>query len=619
MTGPAPISVEAQWALYGKRLDRQGYRVLACSSGVLGSRNFEELISRFSPGTLGKLPQVTMSYLTPGTQPGESLLAMAIHRTGEGEEQLKYDDDGRRIVVTSYFCVPYHPLGPARVSYQALYQAALAALPLPQQDGPPITFEVAGRAGAVPAVDDLAMRAAALLLTCKPVCVLGAEDTTAENRLAFIDTVMSLLPYGLRARMTAATWTRPTNRDHKIRLFFSDAMRASDADRVLYWGQPEATAALTETDDVAYEYLNWLKEKVSQPMAELAGLTDPIGFGRDSVQRTLEAIPANGKHRAPVYSASGHDRPSPQPLLQLESGHERGFGEQVLRACAAHLRNEGQRYLVKSDIDKLGQMARSPASEDRARYREIIKQTGLLRHAAQYRDDTVGLCEQLIRVAFRVPFGYDDYCQLEDCLDGQPVPLAVLTAIHGIEVGDPLVNAIVYRQLQQVDVDGRNWYISPKRAEDELGGLIRLLAAPSKRPDHARIVWDFTLGCLERTRPEPEPLRKALRQSSFLASALQASGVGPEQYQVDALFRFLKAAYPNGLDRPAIMQVLTGNRRPPTAPLVAAVMLLAEPADIELAGDMYARGSIMTNEFVSEMQITLGGRVPQATSEMARR
>jgi hypothetical protein len=120
-------------------------------------------------------------------------------------------------------------------------------------------------------------------------------------------------------------------------------------------------------------------------------------------------------------------------------------------------------------------------------------------------------------------------------------------------------------------------------------------------------------------QPNPEPIREALRQASFLARALGSNGVGSEQYQVDTLERFLKAAYPTGPDRPAIMQILTGNRRPPTPPLVAAVLLLAEPADVEWAADMYARGSILSGGFDSEMRTVLAAKVPGVTSEAVRR
>jgi hypothetical protein len=626
VTGGAPITVEAQWALYGKRLDREGYRVLACSSGELGIRNFEEVIGRFSPGTPSTLPQVTLSHLTPGNRPAESLLAMAIHRTGEGEQQIKYDDDGRRVVVTSYFCVPYHPLEPLAVSYPALYRAAAAALPLPLVDGPPIALQLAGRAGGAPAIDELTMRAAALLLTCQPVCVLGAEDTTAAERLAFIDTVMSLLPYGLRAKMTAATWTRPTNRDHRFRLFFSDTARGADADRFLYWGRPEATSDLTPGDDYAFEYLNWLREKVSRPTSELAQLTQPIGFGRDSILRAVQAVYVKSQRSNVPHLAIGTGSdPYPAPLIPVEPGDGRGYGEELLRGCAEHLRAGGPQHLIRTDIDRLWQMAQSQANDSQqARYRKVLRETRLLIAAGRLGHGAESLYQQLLRVAFPAPFGYADYCQLEDCLERQPPPLALLKAMHAVDVSDswvtdPWVRAIVYGQLQQADPDNPGWRVALKRGPKEISLLISQLAAGGEHPDHVRIVCDFTLGCLSRVQPNPEPIRAELRRSSFLAATLNSIAVGSEQYQVCALAGFLRAAYPHGLDRPAIIEILTGNHRPPPPALIAAVLTLADAADAELAADMYVRGSLMSSDFPAEMLAQLSRSAPPFSSGVSRR
>jgi hypothetical protein len=81
--------------------------------------------------------------------------------------------------------------------------------------------------------------------------VLKAQQIPVDERLGFIDTVMALLPYGFRAKMTAATWTRATYRDHRFRLFFSDAPRGEERpDRVVSWGRPE-TAVLTPEDGAA--------------------------------------------------------------------------------------------------------------------------------------------------------------------------------------------------------------------------------------------------------------------------------------------------------------------------------------------------------------------------------
>ena len=64
------ITVRAQWALHGKALDDEGYRVMACSTGDLSKANFTEVLGRFALGALDKLPQVSVSYLTRADQAG---------------------------------------------------------------------------------------------------------------------------------------------------------------------------------------------------------------------------------------------------------------------------------------------------------------------------------------------------------------------------------------------------------------------------------------------------------------------------------------------------------------------------------------------------------------------
>ena len=88
--------------------------------------------------------------------------------------------------------------------------------------------------------DELAARTAALLLTGNPVCILDADRVSLTDRLEFIDSVMSLLPYGMWSRMSASTWTSSTYQGHKFRLFFSNAPRQiNEQDHVVIWGHPE--------------------------------------------------------------------------------------------------------------------------------------------------------------------------------------------------------------------------------------------------------------------------------------------------------------------------------------------------------------------------------------------
>jgi hypothetical protein len=125
--------------------------------------------------------------------------------------------------------------------------------------------------------------------------------------------------------------------------------------------------------------------------------------------------------------------------------------------------------------------------------------------------------------------------------------------------------------------------------------LVTLLAGERGSPGDARMICDLTLHYLEtmQRNVRSPALRQTLREYGYLARVLAADGVGDDQYQVAALTRFLKAAHPNGLDRPAVMQVLAGSGTPPTPALLAAVLtLLVRPKDAHLAREAYARGSV---------------------------
>jgi hypothetical protein len=625
---PVDAEVNAQWALHGKRLDRQGYRVLACSTGKVRRPEFEkEAIGRFSPGTPGTLPQVTVSYLQPATQPGASYLALATHEyadeiNSDDDQQPRYDDDGRRIMVTSYFCVPYDPLAKGSVSYQSMYQE-LGPIRLAPQDGPPIPVELTRQPTVTHAIDDLAVHSAALLVTGRPVCVLGAQDTTVADRLAFVDTVMALLPYGLRSRMTAATWTRPTYRDHRFRLFFSDAARATDPpDHILDWRDPAQAPPFTPADNYAAEYLLWLKDTVSRPTAELAKLTDPIGFSRHDILAFLDRIGVASQDSPELnHSATGQDVLHARPARQTGTAAGTGAGEKILRDCARHAQ-AGSEYLIGSDIQRLNSMVNSgDGAGERARYREIIKETGLLQLTETLGTTAGRLYEQLFRVAFTVPLDYEAYCQVEDCLKRPPTHPALLRAIDGVGMADPRVAAIVCWQLKNTDPERPGTWCS---SELEAVELIRLLADKWERPPHARIVCDVILDHLNgmRSRTDANTIRSQLLQQGFLAEALKANGVGDDQYQVTRLHEFLERAYPDGLSRPEIEQVLTccAPRLPTPALLGAVVLHLSDDADLPKAYMTYAYDSISQGGFArattSRMLETLSSPYSRNTDEL---
>ena len=243
--------IAAQWALWGKEAYETGAHVLRCSTGPLRTKDFAEIITRYSPGDLDVLPQYTFSWIPDANREPE-YVALGIHEfaptdSARADGRSQRDAAGRAIVFVRLFCVRYADLAKVSVGYQDLIQAAeQVQLPRSGSSGVPLVLSakpapIFGRG----APRRLAERVAVLLLTGHAVCVVGAGDVSAAERLRFIDTAMAWLPYGLRATMSAGTWADSASQDLKLRLFFAGVPRSprllvhgpvSSGDRVVDWG-----------------------------------------------------------------------------------------------------------------------------------------------------------------------------------------------------------------------------------------------------------------------------------------------------------------------------------------------------------------------------------------------
>jgi hypothetical protein len=566
------VQTEAQWALRGKNADSDDYDILACSNGSLSRANFTDAMSRFHLGAVDPLPQVSVSYARPAHPGAAGYLALAIDDFAAGGQRTAHDRNGRKIRYTSYFCLPYRPMAERAIGYLSAYDALRAVL-LPETSGPPLRVTLAASATRTLAIDPLARRVAPLLLTGQPVCVLGAEATTTVERLRFIDAVMDLLPYGLRARMAAATWTRAIHSGHRFRLFFSDAPRlGSQPDHVVTWGEPSRVAV---PGGPPAEYLGWLEHNVG-PLAQLPELTTEISFGPKTGIRVLElAVPSSA------------DPPSPPPG---------DAGEEALLACAEHAK-AGNLIQLRFDISNLKRFAEDEINETRReRYRELIAEHGLLRASEPTEKLADRLYDPLLRMAFGTPLSYADYCQVEHCAGvaaGDAPQRELLMAMVKAGLADSVTSAIVYWHLRKTDEKKLNRFLASAQADAVQ--MIGQLAHGWTYPEHARIFCDVTLEYLKTAAGtyEPQKVRSVLREHGFLARTLQLRHPDKEQYQVRALYQFLKAAYPAGLGRSGIVEVLAGSGHPPTPALLAAVLLPGSgQADAELACQAYTYGSL---------------------------
>jgi len=624
MTGRT-IPVSAQWALEGKQPDGEGYRILACSVGDLTRANFADALSRFQLGELSTLPQVSLSYARRDEQPGMGYLALAIHwyategqRHADGVSQR--DNQGRPTAYTSYFCLPYKRLADAAIGYLAMFEA-LGAVTLTVADGPPKEVQLAAPTSRTPTADDLALRVAPLLLTGRPVCVLGAEGASMLERLEFIDTVMELLPYGFRSRMTAATWTRATNRNHRFRLFFSSAPRADEPDHVVIWGDNPDLVRVPDRE--AGEYFDWLVDNIG-PLARLADLTSEMAFTPKDTLQALESV-LGARHRLQVrprtfLPARGQrtGQSTSPPALAAAAGDS---GEEALRDVAEHVKLANPTRL-RSDIAFLKKFAEVDISDDRRRrYQDLISAFGLLRHSFLVETKhEERLYEALLPMAFGTPLSYNAYCQVEKCAGiapGRAPHRELLAAIIKAGMADSGVSAIVHWHEREADEKKLNkWLVSGQVDAVE---LINSLALEWRSPQHARIVCDVTLEYLKKARNlyEPQQVRLALRQNGFLARPLQLRYPDNDQYQLATLYQLLKAAYPlaatpeQDLSKDAIQDILIGADATPTPALLGAVLMLLDRRRAwELAWIAYLHGSLTLPSYDQETRARLQARLP---------
>jgi hypothetical protein len=620
--------LDVQWALHGKDAHSGEYDILAWSTGALDRANFADAISRFHLGELSTLPQVAVSYARLGDQPAVGYLALAIDEFGAHGRWTAHDRIGRPITYTRYFCLPYQRMAELAVGYLSTYEA-LRRVKLPEASGPPLRVRLAAPTARLLGIDPLAMRVAALLLVGRPVCILGADATSIDERLRFIDTVMDLLPYGLRARMTAATWTRATHGGHRFRLFFSSAPRqGSQADHVVTWGEPDGVPV---PDGPPAEYLGWLEDNVGS-LARLADLTGEMGFSRKDALQVLETTLAT-RHRfhfqLPALRASTGPVAAQDPAVRDPASKEPppalvrdDAGEAALRACAEHAKLANPTRL-RSDIALINGLAEGEIDEDRRQcYQDLITRLGLLRHDIPARaKDVDRLYDALLRMAFGTPLGYHAYCRVERCTGitvGDPPHQELLAALVRAGLADPLVSAIVHWHLRRTDEKNLNrWLVS---GEVDPVQLINLLARDWRYPQHARIVCDVTLEYLKRAprRYVPLQVRLALREHGFLARALQKRHPDEDQYQVDTLHQFLTAAYPQSvltpgrdLSRNTILQILNGSGPPPTPALLSAVLMLVnKPGTWQLAWRTYVNGSVTLQKLDESTLARVRGRLP---------
>jgi hypothetical protein len=287
------MTLLAQWALFTKEPgDTEDYRVLEASRGRLTPRAYEQLIRRHLPGTPEReagdrrrpdaLPWV---WFSPTSDEDGATLGVAILEMGTSK-----DFTGRRADRTRYFRLGWSEIESAGPSYSGLARA-LHPVYLPAADGEPVVVSVEpmDRRELVDRIERLSFERIAVvaaLLLDGPVALLHAGGLPVDERLACLDAIAALLPYGFRADLTASTWAGPTA---QLRLSFSARARTgqSPVDWDEPWPLPDPGHGLVA------EYLDLLRDLtgrhgIRRVVELLATDTQPLSF--QEPERAVERL-----------------------------------------------------------------------------------------------------------------------------------------------------------------------------------------------------------------------------------------------------------------------------------------------------------------------------------------
>ncbi|GAA4213312.1 hypothetical protein [Microbispora amethystogenes] len=387
MNGDGARRIGFEWALEGKEHGSYDeYGLLRWSAERL-AHVFDKLRARYAAGTPSELPQVTIvpaGLEDKDTGEQSHNVVLAIHTWSDNR-----DFTGRKVAYTRWFFVPYHQLQDHPVSYQALYAAFDALPPTPE---PPLTV-------AVPALDPRAvmpgpdaLAAAALLASGQQVCLVGADGVPMAQRLRFVDTVMALLPYGLRTRFSAATWTSSTTK-HRIKLSF--ARYAPEGVQAVQWGQ----GADIPQDEYSAKYHRILRNRdVDYPdlIGWLAGRTEPLSFNDGDRPRVFDLLHQSASPSPPTRPAP---KPTPAPAVSrapevVEAAHQGPTVAVLARKLAGASRKD-----TGPALDALLAVVWTPS--DREALADALFTYTCFHHVIDQQDDRDHLYERLVSAAFQ--------------------------------------------------------------------------------------------------------------------------------------------------------------------------------------------------------------------------
>lgn len=527
--------VTAQWALWGKAPGSgEDYQVLQTSHGVLSQDDFAETISKFGTGTDEPLPQLTMSWM----RAGETLhLGVAIQEWSGDADHAR-----RQIARTRYFAVPYGQVTGRPVSYEGLLRAFAPHRP-PIAD--PLEVRVATLKGAsiAMALTEATMEATALLLTGRPLCFLGGEDLDLQARVRALDAVAALLPYGLRAGLSASTWASGSVMHH-IRLSFTD-FAGKNANAVTFHGPSQSAHS-----ELSRRYLNLLYTCPDRAglIDRLAAVTDPLSFGHpDDLRYALRVLE---EHCFPPVTH--------RPMDALQEAEPASLDE-LLTSIVDCLEDHGPADDLDAYVRAFWNLGEEIAQDERHRGRDVIRKRRLLTERFRLHPD---LRLRMVTVAYGSPLTSDAIEQL--ARDAGPMTPDLLTTLRDMEMADHVATVL----LAAHDEAHQETILNPLTIEDL-----------SDAADGPPFIADVTRQVLEelyiRGTSEPNTaavIADALHERNYLVDAVGALHQNGDD-QVNCFCALLTAAYGKRLTEAGLERV-AGHpaARASGALLIAAVL-----------------------------------------------
>ncbi|WP_157546434.1 hypothetical protein [Hamadaea tsunoensis] len=261
-------TVAVRWALRGKpQGSADDYQIMACDAGAAARSTYAARISdmvRADPSSASEGRVDALPWLLVGPWEAENRVSAAIVYWPDADYR---DGVGRPVMFTRYLDVPWPDLAAAGADLAGLY-TALATLPADGSRAAQVTLsepDPAGMLATVEALDPIWLAGVAAALLDGPVRIVpDARRQTAEDRLQVLDAVATLLPYGLRARLSAGTWS--AHPGDGLRLAF--AAQASEGQQLVRFGEPVGAHRGLAAIEYAYRCSRLLKSIGTQGVVE---------------------------------------------------------------------------------------------------------------------------------------------------------------------------------------------------------------------------------------------------------------------------------------------------------------------------------------------------------------